>query len=357
MNNINSIPLMKTILYISSNDGSDMRINKEIKSLSQNFNVIFIGVKGNANCYVKEYCSEVFLIKGRRNTIVTLVKQFIRIIYLIFFRKIDSIHVINEQLMVFFYPVFIFKHTVLDVFDSIFLKMNYPGNKMLILKRLVYAPVNIIIVTDDNRYNLMADFLKRKCVVVPNFPYNIENIPSKKSNEILTILYNGWMGLGRGTEIVEGLLKAGFPIKFLMAGWFSDDYTKGLVKRYTSQIDFKGVLAQKDALLMAAEFADYILCMYAPLNTNNINASPNKVFDSILVDTPIIINEEVKISKWVKDHNVGLVIDNYDVSDFELLYHQLLKYRGKFNHPNEFKKKYVWESVENNLLSAHKLTT
>ena len=346
---------MKTILYISSNDGSDMRITKEVKSLSQYFKVIFIGIIGNADCYVKNYCSEIFLIKGRRNTIVAIVKQFIRVVYLVIFRKIESIHVINEQLMVFFYPVFIFKHTVLDLFDSIFFKMDYPGNKMLLLKRLIYAPVNKIIVTDENRYNLMADFLKKKCVVVPNFPNKIENIPSKKTGEILTILYNGWMGLGRGTEIVEGLLKTGFPIRFLMAGWFSDEYTKSLVKRYSSQIDFKGVMAQKDVLLMTAEYADYILCVYAPLNTNNINASPNKVFDSIMVDTPIIINEEVKISQWVKDHNVGLVIENYDVSDFEQLYHQLIKYRGKFNYSNELKKEYIWESVENNLLLAHNL--
>ena len=48
---------MKKILYISTNDGSDMRINKEIKTLARYAEVYFLGVGeyGDKN-YAKSNC-------------------------------------------------------------------------------------------------------------------------------------------------------------------------------------------------------------------------------------------------------------------------------------------------------------
>ena len=347
---------MKKILYISSNDGSDMRITKEIKTLSKFAKIIFIGVKGEGDCYVRPYCDEIYLINGSRKNPFTIIKQFCTSLYLMIFKRIHSIHIINEQLMVFFYPLLFFKHTVLDLFDSIFLKRNYPGSKLTFLKHVVYAPANIIIVTDDNRYNLMAETLKDKCIVVANYPNRIVSIPPKGIDRPLTLMYNGWMGLGRGTEIVEGLLNTNLPIKILMAGWFSDEYTKNLVKQFPEKIEFSGVIPQRKALFLAAERADYILCVYAPLNTNNINASPNKVFDAILIDTPLIINKEVKLSQWVIANNLGIVIEQYNISNYEEFYYQLVSNRGKYYFSNDFKQQYVWESIEGIVLKAHKLT-
>ena len=116
-----------TILFISSNDGSDMRINKEVKSLQRHSNVIFLGVGNYSNCYVSKYCKEVVLIKGKRNSLPVLAKQVLTCVKIVLRSKINSLHIINEQLYIFFFPIVFFKYTVLDIFDSIFLKKNKGG--------------------------------------------------------------------------------------------------------------------------------------------------------------------------------------------------------------------------------------
>ena len=65
------------LLFISSNDGSDMRINKEVKTLAKNFEVIFFGVGDHSKCYVAPFCKEVILIKGKRNSVPVLAMEFL----------------------------------------------------------------------------------------------------------------------------------------------------------------------------------------------------------------------------------------------------------------------------------------
>ncbi|HEY5462808.1 MAG TPA: hypothetical protein VIJ95_06080 [Hanamia sp.] len=344
-----------TILFVSTNDGSDMRINKEVKSLQKYCEVIFFGVGDHSKCYVAPFCKEVILVKGKRNSVPVLAKQVLIFIKLLFTKKIESIHIINEQLYIFFYPFLFFKHTVLDLFDSIFLRENKSGEKMNRIKRLLYWPANKILVTDENRYNLMPVSIQPKCIVLPNYPEYIEFKNEKEKSGELRILYNGWMGLNRGTEIVEGLLKTNLPLKIYMAGWFSDEYTRNLVKEHPTKIEFLGVIPQQSALELAQRKADYILCVYAPINENNINASPNKVYDAIQTETPLIINAEVKISDWVKQKRIGFILLQYNVTDYSSLYNNLQAAKNTFSFNSELKHAYTWESMEGNLLKAHQL--
>lgn len=345
-----------SLLFVSTNDGSDMRINKEVKSLQKHSEVIFFGVGDYSKCYVAPFCKEVILVKGKRNSVRVLAKQVLIFIKLLLTKKIKSIHIINEQLYIFFYPFLFFKHIVLDLFDSIFLKKNRSGEKMKWIKRLLYWPANIILVTDENRYQLMPVAIQPKCIVLPNYPEYFDFKEEKEKSDNLRILYNGWMGLNRGTEIIEGLLKTNLPLKIYMAGWFSEEYTRNLVEKYPVQIESLGVIPQRRSLELAQTKSDYILCVYAPINENNINASPNKVYDAIQTETPLIINAEVKISRWVREKGIGFVLPGYDVADYSQLYFDLQKDKNKFSFNADLKRYYTWESVEGNLLKAHQLT-
>ncbi len=344
------------LLYVCTNDGSDMRVNKEIKSLHKASNIIFIGIGETTNCYVTPYCTKIILVKGRRNSLLVFLKQIFYFVKMLVIKKIKTVHVINEPLYIFFYPFLFFKYTVLDLFDSIFLKKNLTHKRFDWLKKLVYLPANKIIVTDENRYRLMPETLRSKCVILPNFPEYFQCSSIKEPSEELRILYNGWMGLNRGTEIVEGLLKTKLPVKIYMVGWFSDEYTRQLVTEYSQNIEFLGVIPQRTALEIAKKRADYILCVYAPVNQNNINASPNKVYDALQTFTPLIINAEVKISSWVKDKGIGFILEQYNIKDYKGLFMDLNKAKGNFQFSEELKVVYTWQNVEKSLLNAHKIT-
>ena len=132
----------KKLLFISSNDGSDMRINKELRSLSKHFELTYLGVGStNVNSYARNYCKYFYLIIGTRNHPVTILKQLFVMAKLLR-NNYNSIHIINEQLMIFFYPFLFRKHLVLDLFDSIFLSimMYFLFDLLLLLYHLLPYP-------------------------------------------------------------------------------------------------------------------------------------------------------------------------------------------------------------------------
>ncbi len=347
----------KKILFISSNDGSDMRINKEVKSLFHaGAEVYFLGVEGNPeSCFIRPFCAETRLVKGPRNSPLSMLRLVLAAYQLVLSSRISSIHIINEQLMVFFYPLLFFKHTVLDLFDSVFLKWNKPSNAFEWLKRLVYLPVNSILVTDERRLGLMPDFARPICRVLPNYPLKRTSKVRQERSAELCILFNGWMGKNRGTEIVEGLLRSGLPVKIIMAGWFSDEHTRKLLEEFPDSIDFRGVVPQETALEWAENEADYILCVYAPINTNNINASPNKIYDAIHTGTPLIVNAEIGIARFVEEHKLGHILPAYQENDFRLLHATLLQKRNSFHWPEKLRVDFSWENTESVLLKSHGL--
>jgi len=139
----------------------------------------------------------------------------------------------------------------------------------------------------------------------------------------------------------------------IMMGWFSDDGAKELAKH--ERVDYRGVVPQQQALEVAATEADYILCVYEPINLNNINASPNKIYDAIQASTPLIINAEVKVSSLVSDLNIGIVMPTCFPADYRSLVAELQTKKRLFTFPEGLKQTYTWEHVESKLWTAHQL--
>ena len=331
-----------------------MRINKELRSLSKVYEITYVGVgTTNDDSYARDYCKLYYLVIGKRNHPITIIRQFILVTKLLR-RHYDSIHIINEQLMIFFYPLLFRNHLVLDIFDSIFLTLNKGNNRLKWLKRIIYAPVDKILVTDQNRKTLMPEFTHPKIRILENYPNRYtEPIKKNPDPEKITILYNGWLGLNRGTEVIQKILALNRNVHVIMAGWFADKASKELAGH--PQVDFRGTMSQQEALKVAAEEADYILCVYAPLNENNINASPNKIYDSIQTHTPVIINSEIRISSFVSENKIGVVINEYNFKNAGALVDELFRNKNTYTFSREITEKYVWENIEDILIEAHQV--
>lgn len=344
---------MNKLLYISLNDGSDMRINKEVKTLATRFEVDFVGVAQNEdNAFVRPFVHEMALVAGERRQLKTLLKFVVLVARKILTQRYHSVHVINEQPLLLLYPFLFFqKHVVLDLFDSLFLMKNKGGNQLAWLKKIVYAPAHVLIVTDENRRTLLPDGLQRAAVVVQNYPYKLGNTPPKKRDNHLTIMYFGWLGTTRGTHTIEQLLLADATVRVLMAGWCGDAASENLAKHPNAT--WLGVLPQKEAMQVAAQRADYIMCVYAPVEQNNINASPNKIYDAIQTRTPVIMNPEVRVHSFVKQHHLGYVMDQYEATDYKKMAADLLSQRQNYRFDDQLVGAFTWENVEKQLIDAH----
>jgi hypothetical protein len=339
----------KRLLYISTNDGSDTRINKEVNTLSKEFDIDFIGIGFEGKTFAKSYCKNFYLINGPRKSLWSWIKLTSRVYSLSIIRNYHSIHLINEHLLLAMYPLCLFKYTVVDLFDSFFLKISYRGWFVEFIRRVLFFPANKIVVTDYNRKSLMPSYTQKKVVVVENFP-NLVFFDQGRGSDKVVLFYTGWMGVGRGTMLVKALVERYDDIEVWMAGWFADEETKQLAEN--PRVKYWGVITQAENMRLAAQ-VDYILCVYAPIHENNINASPNKIYDAIQVQTPVIINQEVKVAEFVKEHHLGIVTPQFDIHSIDAFHSELIAKKGTFLFHEALKESYCWEKIEHKLLDCH----
>lgn len=345
------MPLPK-LLYLCINDGSDTRINKEIKTLASQFDVVYLGIgRDESQAFVKPLCTEFHLVKGHHKSIGTLVRYFLTFIKLYFTHRFHSIHVINEQLLLIFFPFLMWSRwrVVADIFDSIFLRSSSPVIRAM--QSLLYRLPKTIIVTDDNRKTLVPAEFHGKTVVVENYPYAFHDLqPKKAAADELLILYSGSLGITRGTLLLTELLSQSPNVKVWMIGWVYDEPTRLLSQQ--PQVTFWGVKTQQETMRLASE-CDYILSVYEPINDNNLNASPNKIYDAIQAQTPVIINSEIKVAQFVAENRLGYVLDNYYTTDIKTLSQQLILLKKEFVFGNDLRRRYTWEAIAQKLLEAH----
>jgi hypothetical protein len=337
------------LLYLCLNDGSDTRINKEVRTLSTQFAIHYLGIgRSQEQSFVKPYCAQFTLIHGHHKEKMTFVRYWQKASRLLRRGEYHSVHVINEQLVWLFFP-FLYRHrTVLDIFDSVFLKS---GGRLDWLQRFTYRLPGTIIVTDDNRRGLMPAAFLPKVKVVENYPYRYTAHTRRNggSDELL-IFYNGSMSQSRGTGWLRSLLDLDEKVRVKMAGWVYDEPTREL--SIHPRVDFLGVISQQESMQVAAS-CDYILSLYEPVNQNNINASPNKIYDAIQVRTPVIINKEVKIAAFVEAQGIGYVLNSFYATGLAGVKEELIARKGSYQFSANLLGRYTWEAVENKLLAAH----
>lgn len=217
------------LLYLSINDGSDTRINKEIATLSREFAIDFVGIAmPDAHSFIAAQVCRLELIPGRRRSLVTLARLWWRVLALRARNHYDSVHVINENLYLLLWPLLLGQYVVLDVFDSLFLKARLPRWLARLGQRLSYTFPAQIIVTDEERADLMPKFAHPKLVIIPNYPFRYTGPRLARDPAVVRVLYAGSLSARRGTEFITRLLAAAADVRVIMAGWIRDQPTQDL---------------------------------------------------------------------------------------------------------------------------------
>jgi hypothetical protein len=344
-------PQGRALLYLSVNDGTDTRINKEIATLSRVFAIDFVGISADGNQpFFSDRVRRVEIIEGGRRSPGALFRLWRRVFHLLRRNRYDSIHVINEKLLVLLLPLLAGRRVVLDLFDSDFLKSTWPRRLVLAGQRLTYARAARIIVTDEDRAGLMPGFAQPKLTVLPNYPRRYTGPIEPRDPAILRVLYAGTLLARRGTEFVEKLLEAAPDARVVMAGWVRDERTRELTKH--PRVEWLGVINQEQAIRQATR-CDFILCHYEPTNLNNVYASPNKIYDAIQAGAAVIINPEARVSNFVREHGLGVVLESFAPPDMAAVAQSLREFKAGYRPDPALRERYLWESVEGRLWQAH----
>lgn len=83
------------------------------------------------------------------------------------------------------------------------------------------------------------------------------------------------------------------------------------LKQY-SNIHFHGLFKNPDDLPSIYASIDFCVCNYDITGINPRYAEPNKLYEAMFFDTPIMVSPETYIGQKVKKQNIGFEIDSYD---------------------------------------------
>lgn len=211
------------------------------------------------------------------------------------------------------------KRVIFDIFDW-FSDEVKTGKKVLditinILEKLATKLADLTILCEEERIRQINTKPKRY-IVIPNIP-DIPNIGETdvNSSELntltgITIGYVGGLYPDRGLLQLLEIAKHRKDLIIKMAG-FGDRQIEQEITKYSSNyanIYFYGQVKYDQAIEIMRS-CDTIYAMYYKSNRNNIFAAPNKFYESIFLQKPIITTKSTLVGDKVEKEGIGFVIE------------------------------------------------
>lgn len=176
--------------------------------------------------------------------------------------------------------------------------------------------VDLLSITSEKYYdvyfNKMID--KTKVVFMPNMPdlQCFQNY-KKKNHEDFTI---GFIGYVRYKKQMKLLIQASKQekTKVLFAGDSQDDEIKQLTKE-CNNIEYYGKYDYNKEIADLYEKCDCIYSIY-DISYNNVKyALPNKLYEAIYCELPILVAQDTYLGEIVEKWGVGLTVDSTSLED------------------------------------------
>lgn len=234
-----------------------------------------------------------------------------------------------------------------------FVKKFWTALEKIMLPKLknTYTVCNSIATYYNDKY--VTDFktiinLPTKKEVVKSkfpFPYTDEKI----------ILYQGAVNVGRGLDLMLETMPFLNNCIFVIIGdgdIFEPLKAKVNAKNLTQKIRFLG-RKNPDELHKLTPLAHLGISIEEDLGLNYRFALPNKIFDYIQADLPVLVSDLPEMKKVVLDHKVGEIVIERDPKKLAQQIEHLLK-KDFTAALLKAKEKLIWEHQEQLLLSIFK---
>ncbi len=355
----------KIILFLALNNGSEIRIRKELESMSHYCDLIYMGmgyIEKNDNFQINNV-HYININRSHKNifNIFLYLSNFIKIISK---NSFDSLHIVNEELYILLFPILLIlrlikkTYIVLDVFDSFLLKNNISPKKLnKFLFKIYFSQFDKLILTDQDRLKIYPDFIikGKNAVTVENYPKREALDNNLKLKNEVNIGYIGNLSKLRGSKFLNNLLEKYSNIRITSMGTIYDEYTEFFLKK--DRINFYGNLSSFEMNKILLKDVHYLLLYYPPISLNNLYSSPNKLFDAINLNIPILINKETYTSKFITLHSIGLSFELDKMIDNNFL-NKMMDNHSKYKKALKKLKNqdiYNWESIQSKLIKSHKL--
>jgi len=228
------------------------------------------------------------------------------------------------------------------------------------LKVIGYA--DAVILADKSRLQQIEGSHPRKVELIYNTSEDKLNELSAEQVEPhqegqLKLAYVGNIQVERGLLVLLEVLKDHPEWALDLAGFGGDEALIQSQAQKLPNVTWHGRVPFYRGLQLSYE-ADLLFATYDPSIPNNRFASPNKIFEAMMLGKPIIVARDTNMDRIIAEHDCGLVVRYGNKQDLEASLTQLqtdshLRQLLGGNARTAFEREYNWEIMKQRLLNLY----
>jgi len=221
-------------------------------------------------------------------------------------------------------------HDVRIIFEVADLRENYITPPKNIINRIItsellrrekaaFKNVDLLVVTSPKFYDMHYNTLinKDKMLFIPNAPdRKVFTNYAKHEGDFTVGFIGGIRYLNQMKMLVDAAGEVGCKVLFAGAGGTSSDYEE--INTYCKGKEYVSFTGRYDYNTQIAKLYGMVDCVYAVYDADNPNvkiALPNKLYESILCELPIIVAKGTYLEELVKLWGVGISVNHKDKSE------------------------------------------
>lgn len=321
---------MKRIVVSVTNDlVTDQRVHKTCTTLFNNgFDILLIGRKlKNSHPIVRNYTTRRIKLLFNKGALF-YAEYNLRLFFILLFTKKDILLANDlDTLLANYLASKISKKKLVydshELFTEVPELINRPfqQNFWLFIERNILPKLKNVYTVNEEIAKIYSDKYKVNVQVIRNIAplYHNLNICEKFSETVkekskMIILQGSGINMDRGAEEAVEMMQYlnGFVLYIIGSGDVID-ILKSMVQNMnlTNKVIFKDKMSY-DSLMEYTKIADLGLSLDKNTNLNYTYSLPNKVFDYIQANTPILASNTKIISKLILSNNIGSITDSHN---------------------------------------------
>lgn len=355
----------KALVSVINDLNSDRRVHKTCKTLLElNFDVCLIGrkLKTSNKMEKRPYTCKRFVLpveKGIWFYIFFNIRLFIHLLFtksnLLYSNDLDTLlpnFLISKLKKI---PLIYDSH---ELFTEVPELINRPKKQIiwLSLEKYIFPKLNHVITVNNSIANIYNKKYNKKIGVVKNIPnaesFNIINLKTRQilqlpEKKTIFILQGAGINIDRGAE--EAVLAMQYVDNAILLIIGSGD-----VFPYLKQLIKQNDLIQKVRIINKMPFSELIhytknadigLSLDKDTNLNYRYSLPNKLFDYINAQKPVLVSNLPEVAGIVKHYKIGKVIETHNPQNIAKTMNTMLKNKEQIS---------IWQ--KNTIKAAKELT-
>jgi glycosyltransferase involved in cell wall biosynthesis len=258
------------------------------------------------------------------------------------------------------------RKVVYDIFDFY---ADHLRNTPVWIKRLIrrvdlwaIGHVDAVILVDESRKAQIKEAKSPRIIVINNTPedaFFAERVSTREQADerSFRIVYVGLMNVERGLLELLEVIERHPNWRLDLAGFGGDESIICSRAHEIQNVRFHGRIQYQQAISLMGS-ADVFVALYDPGIANHRFASPNKLFEAMMLGKPIIVASGTSMDRIVQQEGCGMIVQYGDVDALEealtdLARDEFLRFQLGDAGRYAYKHKYHWNLMRERLINLY----